>query len=159
MMKEIANTLKARKNFMMILDAVDEKGLNHIPQGFNNNIIWNFGHMIATQQILCYKLSGLDMHVDKAVIEAYRKGTKPEGMVTGDEIKRLREFAVTTIDQLQKDFDEQRFQEYHEYTTSFGVTLTDIHEGIHFNAMHEALHLGYAMALRRVIMKEMKPIH
>ena len=28
--------------------------LNDIPAGFNNNIIWNLGHMIAAQQGVCY---------------------------------------------------------------------------------------------------------
>ncbi|MEK6477371.1 DinB family protein [Catalinimonas sp. 4WD22] len=156
-MKEIAYTRKGRENFMKLLDALDEHALNHIPPGFNNNIIWNFGHIIATQQIICYKLSGLEMHVDLELIDSYRRGTKPNGHVSGEEIEKLKALAISTIEQLQQDFEAQRFQQYHEYTTSFGVTLSDIQEGIRFNAMHESLHLGYAMALRRVIMKEMKP--
>lgn len=156
-MKEIAYTRKGRENFIMLLDALDESGLNHIPPGFNNNIIWNFGHIIATQQIICYKLSGLEMQVDQELIDTYRKGTKPSGHVGGEEIEKLKVLAISTLEQLQKDFEAQRFQQYQEYTTSFGVTLSDIQEGVRFNAMHESLHLGYAMALRRVIMQEMKP--
>jgi hypothetical protein len=31
--------------------------LNTIPEGFNNNLIWNIGHIIVSQQLLVYKLS------------------------------------------------------------------------------------------------------
>lgn len=131
------------------------EALNHIPQGFNNNIIWNFGHIIVTQQILCYKLSGLDMHVDDEMIAMYRKGTKPEDIVGREEIEQLKQQAISTLDQFQKDLDSQLFQNYHEYTTSFGTTLSNIEEGITFNGMHETLHLGYAMALRKAVKNEM----
>ncbi|WPP49243.1 DinB family protein [Catalinimonas niigatensis] len=155
-MKEIANIRKARENFVDLLDGMDETALNHIPQGFNNNIIWNFGHIISSQQILCYKLSGLPMHVSEEVVESFKKGTKPNGTVSSTEIAKLREQAMSTLNKLQEDVDKQRFQDYHAYTTSFGITLTNIEEAIRFDAMHESLHLGYAMALRRAVKKELE---
>jgi len=30
--------------------------LNKIPEGFNNNLIWNIAHCVVTQQLLCYKV-------------------------------------------------------------------------------------------------------
>jgi hypothetical protein len=53
-----------------------------VPEGFNNNIIWNIAHVIVTQQILVYKLSGLPMIVTDEMVEKYRKGTKTEHFAT-----------------------------------------------------------------------------
>lgn len=153
-MKEIDFAIKIRENFLHILNNLDEKSLNDIPEGFNNNIIWNFGHIIVTQQIICYKLSGLELLVDQDLVDRYKKGSKPEAAVSGEEIEMLKKLAFTTLEQLQQDYEQQKFQQYQSYTTSIGITMTDIEEGIRFNAMHESLHLGYALAQRRVILKE-----
>jgi len=145
----IEYTQKSRENFIALLDAVPVALLNQVPEGYNNNLIWNFGHVIVTQQLLCYKLSGLVMPVSDKLIQAYRKGTKPEGAVSEDEVRKLKQLGLQTVDQLRKDLEKGVFLEFHEYTTSFGVTLHNIDEAIHFNSLHETLHLGYAMAMRK----------
>jgi hypothetical protein len=144
-------TLKSRENFVSLLNTYSNEALNQVPEGFNNNLIWNFGHVIVTQQLLCYKLSGLDMYVSDEMVNDYRKGSKPEKTIEEGEISRLKELSVETVDLLRRDLEKGLFKDYHEYTTSFGVTLHNVEEAIQFNSMHETLHLGYAMALRKKI--------
>ena len=50
--------------------------LNKIPEGFNNNIIWNFGHVIVSQQIICYKLSNQPLKVSDEYVNKICKGHK-----------------------------------------------------------------------------------
>jgi len=148
-MLSVDYTQKSRENFIALLNAFPLQALNRIPEGFNNNLIWNFGHVIVTQQLLCYKLSGLEMQVSDEQVQAYRKGSKPERAVSDNEVQALKRLGLMTIDQLRRDLEKDVFQDFHEYTTSFGVTLSSIEEAIHFNSMHETLHLGYAMAMRK----------
>jgi len=42
--------------------------LNKIPEGFSNNLIWNIGHIIVTQQVLIYKLSNLQGYIFGRII-------------------------------------------------------------------------------------------
>lgn len=42
--------------------------LNKIPEGFNNNLIWNIGHEIVAQQALIYKSSGLEGYIFRRII-------------------------------------------------------------------------------------------
>ena len=46
------------KNF---LDNYSLEQLNTIPSGMSNNLIWNLGHVVVSQQKLVYALSGLPM--------------------------------------------------------------------------------------------------
>ena len=46
--------------------AVDQ--LNEIPSGFNNNIIWNPGHLTAAFQGVCYIRAGLKPVVNEKYI-------------------------------------------------------------------------------------------
>ena len=64
-----------RNNFYRVLDVVSINKIQEIPEGYNNNIYWNFGHVIVTQQLLTYGRSGLEFKVNKEIIESFRKGT------------------------------------------------------------------------------------
>ncbi|MEO7313113.1 MAG: DinB family protein [Chitinophagaceae bacterium] len=148
MNKSIEIIKETRNNFLKLIDSLPIDILNKVPAGFNNNIIWNFGHVVISQQLLCYKLSGATMLVDEAMIPKYSKGTKPDGVVSQEEIDQLKAWAVETIDQTEHDLEGDVFQNYKTYTTSFGTTLENVGDAIQFVAMHEGLHLGYAMALK-----------
>ncbi len=126
--------------------------LNKIPEGFNNNIIWNIGHVLVTAQLLAYKLSGLPMMVDDELINKYRKDTKPEGFVSQEEVDEIKTLLFSTIEKLETDYKKGAFKEYNAYTVSTtGNTLTNIDEALQFILFHEAMHLGYVLALVRAI--------
>lgn len=140
-----------RRNFILLLEQFDHASLVRIPQGFNNNIIWNFGHNIITQQMLCYRLSGLDMHIDEPLMQTYRKGSKPDGNTSPEEVALLKNLATSTLAHLKEDIENERFKTFNAYPTSYGVTLNNFEEALRFNLLHENLHLGYAMALRKCV--------
>lgn len=142
---------QTRQRFIDLINKFSKEKLNQIPEGWSNNLIWNFGHVIATQQLLCYKLGGVSMLVENEIIDKYRKGTKPDSFIDSSEISILKELALNTNKQIELDYNSQKFKEYQFYTTSFGVELRNIQEAILFNNTHEALHLGYAMSLRKAL--------
>ncbi len=149
------NNIRAcRKNILGILQSLSHEQINQIPKGFNNNLIWNYGHVIVTQQLLNYGLSGIPMLLDKEIITRYRKGSKPEGEVSIAEFEALQALAQSTLDQTHLDYEAGKLANFKEYPTSFGITLHSIDEAITFNALHEALHLGSCLALRRAILAE-----
>lgn len=138
-----------RNNFVKLIDRLSIEQLNEIPEGFNNNIAWNFGHIIVSQQTLCYIRAGLTPHIDEYFVNRYQKGTKPENFIAGSEIATLKEYAFSLIDQLKKDLEADKFTGYITFATQFGVELTCINDAIAYFATHDTLHLGYAMAIAR----------
>lgn len=97
--------------------------LNKIPEGYNNNLIWNIAHVIVTQQLLVYKLSGLPMKVSDALIDKYRNGTKPTKDVTPKELKEIEVLLSDTHDQTKKDYENQIFKNFQDYSMSTGFVL------------------------------------
>ena len=142
---------QTRNNFIRLVESLSIEQLNIIPDGFSNNIAWNFGHVVAAQQLLCYGLSGLPTRVDAAIIDLYKKGTKPETPVTAEAIIILKKEIISNIDALQDDLTANVFITYKPYTTSFGFTLNNIHDAVHFVSVHDGLHFGYAMAIRKAL--------
>ena len=151
-MKHHLNILRAtRTKIADIVEGLNLDQLNKIPEGFNNNILWNFGHIIITQQLLCYKLSGLECNVHEELLPLYRKGSRPEKPIEQADFQYLRAKLDETVSILERDLESGRFDSYTSYTTSYGITLNTSIEAMIFNNVHEALHLGTMMTLRKLV--------
>ena len=142
-------TLKGRQLLENILNNHSLEELNKVPEDFNNNIIWNIAHVIVTQQLLVYKLSGLPMMVSEEMVNAYRKGTKTERDVSQEEVDVIRGLLFSTIEKTKEDYTNKKFKDYSVYTTSTNSTLSSVEEATQFNIFHEGTHLGYILALRK----------
>ena len=140
-----------RDNVLKVTKDLNIKQLNRIPEGFSNNLVWNTGHIAVTMQLLCYGLSGLPMHLSDEQITAYRKGSSPEGEMTPADFDFFCGHLITSVDQLEADYDNGLFREFKVYPTSYGLTLHSVEEAINFDYVHEALHLGYMMALKKLV--------
>jgi hypothetical protein len=141
----------SRNMISKILENHTLEQLNKIPEGFSNNLIWNIAHVIVTQQLLVYKLSGLPMMVSDELIEKYKKGTKPEQNVTQEEVEEIKSFLFTTIEKTKEDYAIGIFKSYQEYPTSTGFVLTSAEGAMNFNNFHEGLHIGILMSLRKFV--------
>jgi len=142
---------KVRELVVKNLNGLSLEQLHTIPVGFKNNIAWNVAHLVVTQQLLHYKLSGNDCLVLDELIEANRKGTSPSEQFTQEEFDEILDLLKGLPDTLEEDYNEGIFTEYNEYPTSTGFVLDSIDTAIAFNNMHESLHLGVIMSLRKLV--------
>ncbi|WP_164109341.1 MULTISPECIES: DinB family protein [Sphingobacterium] len=145
--------IQTRRAFIQLIDSLTIEQLNEIPTGFNNNIIWNFGHIVVVTPALCYLRSGVS--TDTAMVKylkSYVKGSKPTYTVTQEEVDDLKRLAITTIEQIRKDYNAGVFKEIIPFATdTYKETLSAIEEIIQLSAGHDNLHYGYAIAQNRII--------
>lgn len=125
--------------------------VNKIPQGFNNNIIWNLGHMIASQQGLCYKRTGNTLRVTDDFFKTYVSGSKPERFITEAEYEELKKLFFSTLEDLEADYEAHKFDNYESVNTRYNVPVSNIDEAIAFLPFHDGLHIGYIMSLRKLV--------
>lgn len=143
-----------KKNRNLILKIIDEFSidqLNKIPDGFNNNMVWNIAHLAVTHQLLCYRFSDIVVNVSEEMIDLYRKGTVPSHIVTPKEFEEIKKLFIALPVQFEEDYNKGIFKKYNEYTTSLNVRLTDIDSAINFNNFHEGIHLGVILSLRKLV--------
>lgn len=141
----------SRTNVLHLCEGLTLDQLNLIPQGFGNNLIWNAGHLIATQQLLCYAIGGLPTPIEMEFINRYRKGSRPDGNASAAEWTFIKDRLLSTVDQFETDLVTLDFSGYKPYTTSYGVELQNIGQALSFNNTHEGLHLGTMMALKKLV--------
>lgn len=146
------DTLRStRANVRKVLDAYSHEEINKVPAGYNNNLIWNYGHIIVTQQLLCYKLAGVPMYIEKEMVKKYAKGTKPEGESDPHAYATLKELDQSTITKFEEDYAKEIFSQYNAYTTSYGITLDHIDKAFAFNNVHEGHHFGNILSMRKLL--------
>ncbi len=142
---------KSRELVLNLIDGLTIEQLHKIPEGFNNNIAWNVAHLVVTQQLLHYKLSGLQCLVSDELIDNYRKGTKPSETFTEEELEEVKELLLGLPDTLKEDFEAGIFTDYTSYKTSTGFVLDSFKTALAFNNMHEGMHLGVIMAMKKLV--------
>jgi hypothetical protein len=144
-------TESSRKLLYRLIENLTLEQLNMIPTGFNNNIIWNIGHIIVVQQMLVYNLSGLQMKTSADFVSRYKKGTRPTELVSEAEVLLIKGLLFSTIAQTQTDFEQNIFKDFTEYTVMTGFVIKNANDALAFNYYHEALHTGIIMSLRKLV--------
>ncbi len=140
-----------RKLHLEILEQYTLEQLNAIPTGFKNNLIWNVGHIITTQQGLIYRLSGLPVLISKEFHNKYKYGTSPSQNTTQEEVDEIKTLLFSTIEQTKKDFADSKFVEFTPFQTHIGFYLETFNDAINFNNYHEGIHLGFMINIRKFI--------
>jgi hypothetical protein len=142
-----------RQKFITLMDTLSIEQLNVIPPGYSNNIAWNFAHIVAAQQILCYVRANMPPRILIEEITKYQNGTRPQGFISQSELSYYKEKAFSLLDDLQEDVAVGIFENYQPVNTAFGITLNNINEAIVYFSTHDNLHFGYAIALKKAVLQ------
>lgn len=110
-----------RSNILNLLDNLSLAELNKIPNGFNNNIIWNAGHIHWAQQVLVYQLSGLPVQLPPNFPDKYATGTAPKEWVDQDEFDLIRSQLEKYTLQTLEDHQNGLFQSFTPLSGFYGI--------------------------------------
>lgn len=144
---------ETRRALKKIVDGLDTDTLNYIPEGFNNNIIWNFGHIYVATLGLVYVRTGIDKTKEIPYLKKYAKGSKPGQYVDDHEIAFLKEHVFSSIDSLEADYKNNVFKHIEPFATeTYGKMMTSIEEVITCTLAHDNFHFGYVKALQKAVL-------
>jgi hypothetical protein len=154
MSNTLATITQIKNTRIFILGLVkdlDTEQLNKIPTGFNNNIIWNIAHLTAAQQNMCYVRSGLEITIEEKYFSPYLSGTKPDQFLEKEEIDSIFSVLLNSMDRLATDYSNGIFKHFDPWDKRYGMKLNSIEDAINFVPFHEGMHIGYMMALKKLV--------
>ena len=143
--------LHNRKIFHYYLKQYSLEQLNKIPEGFNNNILWNIAHTMVTHQLLFYKNTGNQLQIPTEWVALFAKGSRPERDMTVQEVKAIDAALFSTYEQFEKDLANGLFKSFSPYTTSTNMVLDSIATTQSFVLFHDGIHLGSVLALAKLV--------
>lgn len=151
-MKSINVLQSGRRYLKDQIDGLTETQLCQIPAGYNNNVLWHIGHLVATQQLLHYRRASVPLHIDDAFVDQFKNGTSPRDWLNNPDIDQVLALLLSLPDKLAQDYTNHRFgPSYDGFTTRSGFSLNSIDEAIVFNNFHEGIHTGYVMAMKKLL--------
>ncbi|MFD1628573.1 DinB family protein [Pseudopedobacter beijingensis] len=148
--------IQTRQAFIQLVDSLSVAELNQIPEGFRNNIIWNFGHIVVSTQTLCYVRTGIKNDATEVKYnDDYKRDTKPSRYINAEEINELKSLAISTIESIREDYEQGVFKKVQSFATlTYKVEMTSFEEILTTTAGHDNIHLGYALAQKNLIKKQ-----
>ena len=116
MMKNQLNILKNHRFILLKqLANLNQEQLCEIPTGFSNNIIWNLGHILVTQQLLSYGLTGNQFKVSDELIAKYRKGSLAPSTVSLEEIDQIKTLFIDLLSSFEDDYQNNQFKNFNQF--------------------------------------------
>ncbi|MBB3114771.1 putative damage-inducible protein DinB [Paenibacillus phyllosphaerae] len=133
------------------IHGMSEEAARTVPRGFNNNILWNLGHILLVHEKFSFALTNEKMELPKQFAEWFAPGTKPENW--GPQVPRLDEIALLLSKQVDRieQILERRLEDNLEqpFVTSAGLELSSVKECLSFCLYHEGMHFAAIKALER----------
>ncbi len=151
MEKLFETAIFTRSSMLKILEKKPYEELVKIPENFRNSIFWNIAHLLVTQQLLCYRLSGLEIRIEEDMVKKYGKGSIATENVKESDIQYVQDHLLLTMKETQKDYSNGLFKDFKAYMTSTGIELKSIEDAISFSTYHDGIHLGIVLSLMKIV--------
>ena len=143
--------IETRKFIKSIVSELSSDQLLKIPVGYKTSILWNIGHLVASQQILNYTLSGISPHISEKFLSQFRKGTSPASIDNTFDINEIFSLFLELPQHMKQDYEKGLFVDFKTYTTSSGIVLNSIEDAISYNTLHEGIHTGIIQCIIKLI--------
>lgn len=146
--------LKAsRTRLLQLIETVDNNILFKIPDSFNNNIVWQIGHCITSQQRHMYMRSGLPMHISQEFMGMFKIGTSPHTWESTPDVDEIKHTLLYTVDQLSKDLESDIFVNYQPFSLPLGISVNNHIQALQAANFHEAEHSGIILNYLKLLIK------
>ncbi|MEJ9226794.1 MULTISPECIES: DinB family protein [Priestia] len=150
----ICNQLNfARENTIKLVSHMDDAFTEIIPDGLNNNIKWNLGHIYVVQEKFAFSFAGEEINIPEHYNNIFAPGTKPsEWSIERPSLIELLNLLTLQNQRLNlilpKKLGEKSLQ---PYITSTGLKLRYIDEFLSFCLYHEGMHYNALKNIKSIL--------
>jgi len=147
--------LRASRNRLLgIIETINYEILLKIPEGFNNNILWQIGHCISSQQRHMYMRSGLPMYISNDFMESFKIGSSPNSWSVIPDVDELKRLLIDTVNHLESDLESRLFVNYEPFELSMGFQVKNHIQALQAANYHEAEHSGRVFTYLQLLAKQ-----
>lgn len=131
---------------------VSEKDAAIIPEKFNNNILWNLGHLCYSQEKFAFHFAQEPLETPQGFAELFEMGTKPsDWTIQPPTLQELLQLLTEQPKRIRERLKDRLDEEVPNPFTIPGITLSNIGQLLSFNMYHEGIHVQAIRMLKKLI--------
>ncbi|KJR47211.1 hypothetical protein UF75_2428 [Desulfosporosinus sp. I2] len=140
-----------RNNTLNAVKEVSESQADSIPEGFNNNIRWNLGHVYVVQELFAFAFIPEPMQIPDKFTELFGRDSKPsEWKVQPPTMLELTRLLEDQTNRIQATLENRLAENVAKpYNMPSGLTLKTIGEFLTFGMYHEGMHVQTIKMLKK----------
>ena len=151
----IVNSMNAVRGFALhAIDGVSEEQTLVVPERFRNNILWNLGHICAVQCALLYLPVRRPSPLPRWYHRTFYDGTSPLEWDSPPSVEEIVGTLRTLNLTIVADLEEGAFEGYTEFELTPGLKIASAEEALAFHTVHEGIHLGVLMSLKKLVLPQ-----
>lgn len=137
-----------RSETLHAVEGLTEEEFNIVPKGFNNNILWNLGHIYLDQYLWISHITKEEISLPPGFHEWFAYGTKPaDWQASPPSLTIIHQLLAAQPEQIRALYGE-RLEEEFPATESGMHTISQV---LVRTIFHEGLHLAAITAIRRFL--------
>lgn len=110
---------------------------NKIPDGFNNNVIWNMGHTLAVAENYFYIRNGLSRPFHAISLAEYERGTKPDQPLDEYQVEQIRTLLSEPVPfSVENEYHPNKLNwPASNVISEMSINFVLFHDDYHYNAI------------------------
>lgn len=149
--KELELIHYVRHSILDLIAGLSPEQMNLVPGPMKNNLIWNLGHLVFTQQMLCYQLGGITPTIDIPFFSQFAPDTHPGAFIGAAEIENIKRTFSEAFEKLTADISLGKLDHYAAWNLPSGIAIENIEDAMATNAVHEGRHFGVIISLIKLV--------
>ncbi|HIB53774.1 MAG TPA: DinB family protein [Nitrospirales bacterium] len=150
--EELVKALMTCRGYMtMHTNGLTDEQLTTVPEGLENNILWNLGHLYHSHCGMTYGNSGLESPSPENYGDLFKGGTKPSDWAEAPSIEEVTGNFNGIMDKIVGDYTAGIFDNFKPTELGPGMTLDSIEDALGFVLIHESVHHGNIITMRRLL--------
>ena len=146
--ENILGTMNFCRGYLQnIIGKLSDEELVAVPNGANNNILWNLGHLTHAHAGLTYGPCELPLPIPDSYENLFKGGTSPATWDQTPAVSDVKEEFNGLHEKIMEDYKAGTFAAYKPRELMPGVTLENIEQALGFNCVHEGVHIGTIISI------------
>jgi len=140
------------RTFHICRNISDEES-ERIPEGFSNNIKWNIGHIVVTQDFLINRLVlQRESLIPKEMTKLFKMGSSPkEWNQKAPTLEELFGLLKSNAEQLKELLTDKLDHPLENHMTIGSYSMKTVDELFSFTLFHEGIHQGVIQGLKYTV--------